>query len=51
MARKRFKKLLMSQGTQRNEAEFICDLTAYLNQHPDVLKEALEERKVRKEPQ
>ena len=47
MKRKRFKKLMMAQGMQRNEAEFICDLTAYLNQHPDVLEEAFEDRAVK----
>lgn len=44
MTRKRFKKLLMAQGMSRNGAEDFCRVVKYVNSHPDVLKEALEER-------
>lgn len=50
MTRKRFKKLMMAQGVSRNEAEDFCRVVKYVNCYPDVLIEALEERKVRKEP-
>lgn len=42
MTRKRFKKLLMSMGASRNDADAITRIVGYLNQHPETVKLAKE---------
>ena len=41
MTRKRFKKLMMAQGMQRNEADAFCAVVKYVNSHPDVSMQML----------